>query len=53
MANIYLDYFDKRMMANNIRIVRYEDDILILQGLRPKPVGIECLPQEYLRKNSS
>lgn len=53
LANIYLDYFDKRMMANNIRIVRYEDDILILQGLRPKPVGIECLPQEYLRKNSS
>lgn len=29
LANIYLDYFDKKMMANNIRIVRYVDDILI------------------------
>lgn len=29
LANIYLDYFDKKMMANNIRIVRYADDILV------------------------
>jgi RNA-directed DNA polymerase len=29
LANIYLDYFDKRMMAKGIRIVRYADDILI------------------------
>ncbi|TDT51926.1 group II intron reverse transcriptase/maturase [Fonticella tunisiensis] len=26
LANIYLDYFDKKMMVNNIRIVRYADD---------------------------
>lgn len=29
LANIYLDYFDKKMMANNVRIVRYADDILV------------------------
>ena len=29
LANIYLDYFDKSMMAKGIRIVRYADDILI------------------------
>lgn len=27
--NIYLDYFDKKMMSKKIRIVRYADDILI------------------------
>lgn len=29
LANIYLDYFDQKMKANGIRIVRYADDILI------------------------
>ena len=29
LANIYLDYFDQKMKAKGIRIVRYADDILI------------------------
>jgi RNA-directed DNA polymerase len=29
LTNIYLDYFDKKMMSKGIRIVRYADDILI------------------------
>lgn len=29
LANIYLDYFDQKMKAEGIRIVRYADDILI------------------------
>ena len=29
IANIYLDYFDQKMKAKGIRIVRYADDILI------------------------
>lgn len=29
LANIYLDYFDQKMKSENIRIVRYADDILI------------------------
>ena len=28
LANIYLDEFDQKMKALNIRIVRYADDIL-------------------------
>lgn len=38
LANIYLDYFDQKMKAKGIRIVRYADDILIFaeshQGAR-------------------
>ncbi len=29
ISNIYLDYFDQKMMSKGIRIVRYADDILI------------------------
>lgn len=29
LANIYLDYFDKKMMNKGVRMVRYADDILI------------------------
>jgi RNA-directed DNA polymerase len=32
LTNIYLDYFDQKMRAQEIRIVRYADDILVLAG---------------------
>ena len=34
LTNIYLDYFDKKMMSKGIRIVRYADDILIFARSR-------------------
>lgn len=55
LANIYLDYFDKKMMANNIRIVRYADDILIFaktkwEAGKYKALAIKVLEEELRLK---
>lgn len=55
LANIYLDYFDKKMMSNKIRIVRFADDILIFaktktEAGRFKELGTNILEKELKLK---
>lgn len=55
LANIYLDEFDQKMKALNIRIVRYADDILIFatserQAKKYQKIATEILEQELKLK---
>lgn len=50
IANIYLDYFDKKMMAEKIRIVRYADDILIFARTKTEAGRVNALATKILEE---
>ena len=51
LMNIYLDYFDKKMMEKGIRIVRYADDILIFAKSRALAGEYKALAINILEKD--
>lgn len=50
LSNIYLDYFDQRMMKKGIRIVRYADDILIFAGTKKEAGDYKNLATKVLEE---
>lgn len=50
LSNIYLNYFDQRMMEKGIRIVRYADDILIFARTKKEAGDYKTLATKVLEK---
>ena len=50
LANIYLDEFDQKMKALNIRIVRYADDILVFATSAGKAKKFQEIATDILEK---
>jgi len=50
ISNVYLDEFDKHMRANDIRIVRYADDILVLAKTKAQLMKFKQIAEKKLEE---
>lgn len=50
IANVYLDDFDQHMRKNNIRIVRYADDILVFARTKAQLMKFKQIAQKKLKE---
>ncbi len=51
LANIYLDEFDQKMKALNIRIVRYADDILVFATSKRQAEKFQAIAMHTLEQD--